>query len=776
MNDLNGRNSADGLSSIKLEAYESLSKFVSSDFKLNEALNDTLDTIIESFNVKAGSIMLLDSSREVIDFSVVRGENTAPLKNIIIRKGEGIAGKVAETGISMLVNNTGKEKDFAVNVASQTHYIPQKILCVPLKVKQSVYGVIEIMDKKDGTDFSTEDLDLLQSASAPIAILIENITLFKNTDDDIKRLRTLMQVNNKINTTMDLDGLLSAIMSAAQDILRAEGSSLLLIDEKTDELYFNVVENVGDKKDVLKQIRIPIGIGIAGICAKTGESLLINDAPNDRRVFRKADEMTSLKTRNIICVPMRIQDRLVGVLEVINSMGKRNFDDYDLNILQSMADQAGIAIYNRSLINSLQTSNVSLERRIKELTAINRISLFISKNLDYNVRDILKASVKLVSEILEVERVSIFLHDEKNSVFRISAAEGISEEYFETMEVPMSNKIMGHVFNSAGTLVVSDLSKEPDFGRYKRFRYHTKSFICSPIRIKQRVIGVINLADKKNGSAFDKDDIQTIETIANQISESYENAVFYKEIIEKQRIEKELEVAGEIQKSILPQVFPIGEEIDVSASSIPALEIGGDFYDLIKVAEGKYAVYIADVSGKGVPASLFMALSHSIMKIQSLQLKDPSPVLEMANSYVMADSRNGMFVTLFYLLIDFNMGHFRFACAGHNEQLFYDSAEKELKLLKVKGIPLGVLPTSRYPSGSQKFRKGDIVVLFTDGVVEAINQRNEEYSIDRLMKVVHENIRKNAAEIRDSIKDDVLRFCGNVRQADDLTLMILKFN
>ncbi len=761
---------------VKDRAYDSLSQFMSSEIKLEEALNNILDLIVDFFNIKAGSIFLLDSSKNIMDFSVTRGDRVAALRNIQIKKGEGIAGKVALTGESIIANNTSQNTDFNRVIGNKVDYIPLKILCVPLKVKSSTYGVIEIMDKRSGEDFINEDLDLLKDMADPISIMIENISLFTTKENDIKRLSTFVQINKNINTAMNFQALLEYIMSSAKGVLESEGSSLLLLDNKTDELYFNVVENDSDRGKILKEIRVPVGTGIAGIVAKTGEPLIINDAENDNRVFRKADEMTNLKTRNILAVPIRVQEQIIGVLEVINSSAKKLFGQADLQVLQSMADQAGIAINNRNLIENLQSSNVSLAKRIKELTAINRISLLIGRNMDYDIQTIFTRTIEIISEVLEVERISLFLLDEKSNKPKLIDARGIDTTSFDELSLPLPSKIMDEVFKTSNPVLIDNISKDSKFGKYKRFRYRTRSFLSLPLRVKQKVVGVINLSDKKNGAAFDKDDLQTLETIAMQISETYENALFYQEIIDKQRIERELEVANKIQQSILPSSFPTEHGFDIAASSIPALEIGGDFYDMTDCGNGRYAVYIADVSGKGIPAALFMAFSHSALRIVSGSALAPAAVLQKANDFIFKDSRKGMFVTLFYLLIDTSDKTFSYGSAGHNEQLYFDSATGEITLMKSHGVPLGILANRTFQEIHKEYKPGDFIVLYTDGVLDAINTKRDDYTLERLQSIVLANRDLSAAKMLETIKSDVEQFCGEVNQFDDLTLMIIKFN
>lgn len=756
---------------VRLKSFEEISKIINSNVSLEEALNITLDLILKLFRVPSGSIMLLSPDRKYMEISVARGDKAEEIKKFKIKLGEGIAGKVALTGEPMIVSDTKKSPDFNREIGESIDYIPRNILCVPIKIKEKVLGVIEIMDKPGDIPFDNDDLSLLSSISNTLGIVIENVNLYRLAEQNVERLSKLIDISKIINTTMNLQELLQYIMDVAKDVLKAEGSSLMLIDEESKELYFNIA--TGEGGEILKQIRIPMGKGVAGIVAQTGNPLLIEDAVNDPRVFKAVDEQTKITTRNLLAVPMRVRERVVGVLEVINSIEKPCFDENDLHLFQAFADHAGIAIYNRDLINSLKEANKELERRFKEIKAMYEINKQLGTETD--VEKVFQISTKVISEIFDLQRVSIMLYNEQENILRVKSAVGINEKLIPEIKVGRGERIAGKVFQQNKPILIKDMNKDRRFGKNKRFRYKSSSFISVPLRIRNKTIGVLNVTDKKDNEPFNGNELMTFIAISNQIGKNYENIIYYKEFLEKQRIEKELEITRHIQQHVLPKEFPKIEGLDISAVSIPAREVGGDFYDYIGINELVHAFLIADVSGKSLPASMFMALSRSITRVEAHNLISPAKVLEESNKYVYKDSESGMFVTMFYMVCYLDDKIIEFGSAGHNEQLFYKADTGEFKLLKVKGIPLGISPDSKYREDKITYNSGDILILYTDGVTEAMNQAGEEFELERLKNVILESKELGAKEILDNILENVKEFTQGTPQFDDITLLIIKF-
>lgn len=243
---------------------------------------------------------------------------------------------------------------------------------------------------------------------------------------------------------------------------------------------------------------------------------------------------------------------------------------------------------------------------------------------------------------------------------------------------------------------------------------------------------------------------------------------------EKERFAKELEIAQGIQQSFLPDSAPEIAGIELVAKNVPALEVGGDFYDFIPVATGQWGLVIADVSGKGVPAALFMALSRTLIRASTLVNADPALSIAHANRMIYEDSKSNMFVTLFYAVLDSRTMTLDYVNAGHNPPLLLQGESTTVRLLKAKGIALGVIDEVDLQSVRVDLKPGDVLVLYTDGVTEAINAAEEEFGEERLFAIITRNRNRPAQEIMDEILAGITAFAGDTPQFDDITLMILR--
>ena len=248
---------------------------------------------------------------------------------------------------------------------------------------------------------------------------------------------------------------------------------------------------------------------------------------------------------------------------------------------------------------------------------------------------------------------------------------------------------------------------------------------------------------------------------------------------EMARKDAELQIAAEIQRNFLPETIPITEGFDVAAISIPAKEVGGDFFDVIPLevipmSNTRTGIMIADVSGKGVPAALFMALSRIVVRVTAMWFKKPSEVINFANPIIANNSKTGMFVTLFYGVIDNETRTLTYVNAGHNPPLVLRKKTGEIEELNLTGIAVGALDDAEYTQVVLQLSPSDVIVLYTDGITEAINDREEMFDVPRFIEIIRKNGDSSAQEIVDEIIRSVFAFTGSQPQFDDITLMVVK--
>jgi sigma-B regulation protein RsbU (phosphoserine phosphatase) len=246
----------------------------------------------------------------------------------------------------------------------------------------------------------------------------------------------------------------------------------------------------------------------------------------------------------------------------------------------------------------------------------------------------------------------------------------------------------------------------------------------------------------------------------------------YFDELEKKKLE--LNIAREIQQSFLPETVPSLKGFDLAAVSHPAKEVGGDFYDFIPISENEIGLVIADVSGKSVPAALFMVLSRAMVRASATGNPSVLEVAKRANDLIAADAKSGMFVTLFYAILDQEARTLRYVNAGHNPPVVLNGETGDLTLLKARGIAMGVVENAEMEEREIELDEGDLVVFYTDGVTEAVDDGFDQFGVERLVETVRKNSHLSAANLVEKITDEILAFSKGAPQFDDITLMVLK--
>ena len=292
-----------------------------------------------------------------------------------------------------------------------------------------------------------------------------------------------------------------------------------------------------------------------------------------------------------------------------------------------------------------------------------------------------------------------------------------------------------------------------------------------------------NIRQAMNNGAFDfatkpidLDDLSvTIEKAIEQINYVHQ---MQKEHTQLESLKGDLAIASEIQQAILPRVFPpfpdIASKIDIAASMTPAKDVGGDFYDLFRIDDNRVGFVIADVSGKGIPAAIFMAVSRTLIRATGIRGGSPADCITYSNKLLAQDSVDCMFVTVFYGIIDVNTGEVTYCNAGHNPPYILKH-KGDISPLPMSTDPMaGAIDGITYHEGTLKLEKGDALVMFTDGVTEAMNTANEEFGEQRLEDTLEDVAMHNCQQMVDAIKADVAAFAGEAEQSDDITVLALK--
>ncbi|MEW6410037.1 MAG: GAF domain-containing SpoIIE family protein phosphatase, partial [Nitrospirota bacterium] len=408
-------------------------------------------------------------------------------------------------------------------------------------------------------------------------------------------------------------------------------------------------------------------------------------------------------------------------------------------------------------------------KRIEQLESLASASKIINSSLD--LAEILSRIMNLTTELLDADRSTLYLIDKEKGELWSIVAQGLDQI---EIRLPLNQGIAGHVATNLKTLNVKDAYELPFFNREfdKKSNYRTKSVLCIPMINKEdKAVGVMQVLNKKHGD-FIPDDEEFLYALSDHAVIAIENAIMHKDLIAKKKLEEELLIAHKIQKSILPDTVPSVTGYDFGAINVSAKIVGGDFYDFIPLHAGKWGLVMADVSDKGMPAAIFMAVCRTVMRAVAKDNDSAAEVLRMANALISEIHTSNMFVTLFYGILDTKERRLVYSNAGHNPPLLYNVNRGEYRYIEMEGTAIGVMDGIEFEEDSIDMQKDDLLVLYTDGITEAINPQEDEFGLDRMIDVLKNKGRNPARDIVENIEKAVDTFASGQPQFDDMTLMV----
>jgi sigma-B regulation protein RsbU (phosphoserine phosphatase) len=409
------------------------------------------------------------------------------------------------------------------------------------------------------------------------------------------------------------------------------------------------------------------------------------------------------------------------------------------------------------------------------LALLCRVSQTFNSSLDLD--EVLNRVMDEVIAAVQAERGFLMLREpDGRLVFRV--ARGMDHETIDDPQFQVSRSVVERVAHEGKPVLTSDAQADDRFRmRASIMSLGLRSILCVPLALKDTILGVVYVDNRLQRGLFVQDDLELLSAIASSAAVAIENARLYRVAVEKGRMERELQMAREVQNSLLPRETPQVPGWEFATRWRPAHEVAGDYYDFIPGHGGQLGVVIGDVSDKGMHSALFMAVTRSIVRASVSHASAPVEGIVNANRLIWDDSMGSMFVTLFYALLRPEVGVITYVNAGHNPPLLYrqSSAEEEtLTQLMPTGVALGILEGFPYEERTVRLEPGDFVVLYTDGVTDATRVDRQRFGTDRLRRVVLENTLASAAEMVTAVENAVGEFAGSAPQFDDMAILVAK--
>jgi serine phosphatase RsbU (regulator of sigma subunit) len=460
-----------------------------------------------------------------------------------------------------------------------------------------------------------------------------------------------------------------------------------------------------------------------------------------------------------LVIPLFRRGDVFGAIECLDRQGG-SFSDADFDHLDMAAEHVAFALDNALLYEET-------ERRALEKEVLLEISKTLSAPLDLD--EVLEAIFRSLRQVVRYAAAAIYLVNRSSQRLELVRETGYPVGSDEAFLLSVGEGIVGWVAKTGEAVIVPDVRRDP---RYVSARAETRSELAAPLVLEGRTIGVFNL-ESDHEDAFHGGHLEMLAVFAAQAAVSIERARLTRELLDRRRLEKELAIAREIQASFLPKRAPEVPGFDLAGATQPHDEVGGDYFDFIRVSDARLGIAIADVSGKGIPAALIMAGFRMSLLAEIRNEFTMRAVMRKVNSLLHESTERDKFVTMFYGVLDWKNRSLSFSNAGHNPPLLL-RADGRVQYLLEGGVALGVLPDARYEERPVALHPGDVLLLYTDGVSEAELPSGEQFGTERLERCLKRLADGTAHEILKGVVDEVTAYAGEHGVTDDLTLVVVK--
>jgi sigma-B regulation protein RsbU (phosphoserine phosphatase) len=574
----------------------------------------------------------------------------------------------------------------------------------------------------------------------------------------------LLRLAEALNNTLDLQTLMLRVAELVRAVVDYRIFAILLINDRTQELWMRF--QVGHAPEI-ERMRIKLGRGVTGQAAATRTSMLVDDV-------RLATQYISANpaVQSELAVPLIVKNRVIGVID-LESEQLAAFTQDQRRLLELVASRMAVAIENARLYTRLS-------RQAQTLTVLSEISRELTSILDLDT--LLQRIGTLLKRVVDFQMFTILLWSDGRQQFVHRFSTRFGERVQRERNAVMGQGIIGIAAEQRHPILVNDVRKDARYlsdsteNRPTGDMSEVRSMLVVPLIYKEKVIGVIAL-EHTRVNYYNEDHQRTLTTLAAQIAIAISNARLYERIFEEeQRMERDLQMAREVQMRLLPPPPEPLPHAEFAARFLPARSIGGDVYDFITYGEGRVAIAVGDVSGKAAPAALYAALVSGILRSLAAQHLSPAAMLAALNDQLQERKLDSQYVTMLFAVWNDDAQTLSIANAGSVQPMLVscDNGQMNARVIEAEGFPLGLFPNAEYEEFTISTRPGDLLVFFSDGIVDAENRHEEMFGSERLGEVLETLKQPDAESAVMAVLDAVAAFQDGKDHFDDETLVILR--
>jgi phosphoserine phosphatase RsbU/P len=568
--------------------------------------------------------------------------------------------------------------------------------------------------------------------------------------------KLMLEAARTFNSTLEYEELNELVLKLVLKAVNCEAAIVFRVDHNRTDMKIRFMKS---SDCCMKTYFLEVGQGVVGWVTKFREPLILNNPINDPRVDLQIEKLGEIKIRSVVSIPLVGKGQMIGVIEAINKV-QGEFTEADLDILTGLNHQIAVAIDNAHLYREIK-------REALEKDLLYQIGKKLSGTLEIN--ELMREILESLKQAVSFDVGGIFLVEPVSGDIRSLYTVGYDPAYDTQMQMKIGQGLVGHVASTGEPVIVSDVTKDK---RYINANPNTRSEVVVPIRLNNRLIGVLNLESSQLG-AYTIKSLPLMSAFASQAAISLERARMYESIVASKKLNEQLNIAREIQRSFLPSSNPQIVGYNISGRNISSGTVGGDYYDFIKIVDSHLGIPVADVSGKGIPAALIMASFRASLIAEIRNNYSIRTICQKVNSLMYESVEPGTYVTAIYGVLDTKNHIFTFSNCGHNFPVLL-RADGKVEYLREGGPVLGVTSDAIYEERAIVINPGDIITLYTDGVTEVFDNEAKEFGMSRLVEVISSNKDKTAEEIQDAIYQAVIGFASESHIFDDLTMVVVK--
>jgi phosphoserine phosphatase RsbU/P len=573
----------------------------------------------------------------------------------------------------------------------------------------------------------------------------------RKLDEKLMELHSLFELSQTLNSSLNVTSILDNLLLTPMGKMMI-GKGIVLLQTSSS------------KKFSVKSLK---GLPNTSIGQEIVFNHLIEEPTLVKALAGQHNEQLEFFTaRNIeLLIPIRKGlDHILGLVGFGKKLSGQPYIQAELDFLRSLSNIAATAIENSLMVLQLQDVNRRLDKKVQELNTLFDIGKELNSTLNAD-KIISLLSYAIMGEMM-VNRCIVFIKKDDH-LEMVSSKGQRSDSELEIFHHTLLLDALKDVDESLNLQHVG--TPEP----WQQIMIAAGLRVIVPMQLHAETRGIIAIGEKLMKAEFDQDELEFLYTLGNEAMICLENARLFDEMLEKQRMEEELEIAREIQQNLLPKRCPDMNGFDISAINIPTQQVGGDYYDCMELSNQRFCLAIADVSGKGIPASLLMANMQASLNATMDVERPLNEIVAKINQMIHKNTGYDKFITFFCSILDTANRQLISVNAGHNPPYLFHP-DGSFQVLEKGGLLLGMLPNIRYQQETTTLNSGDWIIMYTDGVSEAKNAADDDFNERRIESTVREHLNSSAEEMRNHIYEGLRAFTLGAPQSDDITMIIIK--